>query len=146
MDFWTEIMPAVEAAEGKLASVGDDASLLPESVRVFLVVNGAQGVIDNGGYAFFFGQDWPNTPPYEDFISAYEAIGCSQQAADLRRVVATFPFSDPQLHREKRRAYIDQHYDADAYAVRGWGNALCGDKEVWEKLAKYHERHEDDFV
>src|SRR4051812_22438859 len=116
MDFWTDIMPAIDAAEDKLASVGDDMSLLPETVRVFLLVNGAQGVIDNGGYRYFFGQDWPGTPPYEDFISAYEAIGCRQQAADLRRVIATFPFSDPHLCKEKRQAFIDAHYDKSTFA------------------------------
>jgi hypothetical protein len=50
-------------------------SRLPQNVRIFLLVNGAQGIIDNGGYKYFFGQDWPGTPPYDDFANAYEAIG-----------------------------------------------------------------------
>jgi hypothetical protein len=76
MDFWTDIWPATLAAQQMLTSVGDDMSRLPESVRIFLLVNGAQGVIDNGGYNCFFGQDWPGNPPYGDFADAYEAIGC----------------------------------------------------------------------
>jgi len=146
MDFWTDIMPAVEAAENKLAAVDEDMSRLPEAVQVFLLVNGAQGVIDNGGYSFFFGQDWPDNPAYEDFVRAYETVGCVEQAADLRRVAATFPFPDPHLHLEKRRAFIDARYDKSAFCVPEWGNSLCGDKEVWERLARYYELHEEEFA
>ena len=64
MDFWTDIWPATLSAQQMLTAVGDDASLLPESVRIFLLVNGAQGVIDNGGYKYFFGEDWLGKPPY----------------------------------------------------------------------------------
>ena len=82
MDFWTDIWPATLSAQQMLTSVDDDMSRLPESVRIFLLVNGAQGVIDNGGYNYFFEADWPGTPPYEVFADAYEAIGCIRQAAD----------------------------------------------------------------
>ena len=145
MDFWTDILPAVEAAEDKLASVGDSMDQLPKSVRTFLLVNGAQGVMDNGGYAYFFGCNWPDTPPYSEFVSAYEAIGCKRQAADLRRVAESFPFPDPHLNEKKRKAFIKANYDKKAFCVRGWGNALCGDKDVWEKLAKYFKKHSKDF-
>src|SRR2546423_2580239 len=132
-------------AEELLESAGGDIARLPEPVRVFLLLHGAQGTIDNGGYEYFFGSNWPGCPNYEDFISAYETIGCHAQAADLRRVVATFPFPDPQLHEDRRKAYIEENYDEDSYSVRGWGNALCGDSDVWEKLADYYESHRNDF-
>jgi hypothetical protein len=145
MDFWSDIMPGTLAAQEMLTSVGDDMTRLPESVRVFLLVNGAQGVVDNGGYKYFFGQDWPGTPPYEDFARAYETIGCIPQAADLRRVAGTFPFSEPHLHKDERSAFIEARYDESTYCVPEWGDALCGDKEVWERLATYYARHRDDF-
>ena len=53
MDFWTDIWPALLGAEQMLTSVGDDMSRLPQNVRIFLFVNGAQGVIDNGGHRYF---------------------------------------------------------------------------------------------
>jgi hypothetical protein len=139
-------MPALKAAEDMLAAVDADMSLMPEPVRNFLLVHGAQGVIDNGGYRFFFEADWPNKPPYDVFVSAYEAIGCFEQAEDLRRVVATFQFQDPHLHKEQRQAFIEARYDKSRFCVPEWGNALCGDKDVWEKLARYYEMHEDDFA
>jgi hypothetical protein len=145
MDFWTDIWPATLAAQQMLTSVGDDMSRLPESVRIFLLVNGAQGVIDNGGYKYLFGQDWPGNPPYENFAVAYEAIGCIRQAADLRRVAASFPFSEPHLHKDERKAFIDARYDKSTYCVPEWGDALCGDKEVWEKLATFYFMCRKDF-
>ena len=146
MDFWTDIYPAIEAAEAMLSSVDDDMSRLPEAVQIFLSVNGAQGVIDNGGYVYFFEEDWPNTPPYAVFILAYEAIGCDQQAADLRRVVSTFPFENPHLHKEQRQAFMNARYDKSKRCIPEWGEALCGDTDVWEKLARYYEMHEGDFA
>src|SRR5438093_6536277 len=101
-------------SEELLESADGDLTRLPEAVRVFMLVNGAQGTIDNGGYKYFFRADWPGQPTYDHFISAYETIGCKKQAAELRRVVATFPFPDPHLHEERRRAYIDENFDEDS--------------------------------
>jgi hypothetical protein len=96
-------------------------------------------------YNYFFEQDWPGIPPYEDFAAAYEAIGCIRQAADLRRVAASFPFPEPHLHKEERKAFMDARYDESTYCVPEWGNALCGDKEVWERLATFYALCRKDF-
>jgi len=146
MNFWTDIHPAVVMAEDMLFAVDGNMSLLPHSVQIFLLVNGAQGVIDNGGYIFFFENDWPGTPPYEDFITAYETIGCIEEAADLRRVVATFQFSDPHLHKDKRREYMDVRYDKRVYGIPEWGSFLCGNKNIWENLARYYQTNQEDFI
>jgi hypothetical protein len=147
MDFWTDIYPAVETAEAMLSSVDNDMSQLPEAVQVFLLVNGAQGAIDNGGFVFFFGNDWPGTQPYEDFIAAYETIGCIEQAAALRRIVATFPFSEPHLHQKKRREFIDARYDKEAFGIPEWHPDLQHfGNVVWEKLAKYLRRNREAFT
>ena len=132
-------------ADEKLEATGD-MTRLTASVRTFLLVYGAQGVIDNGGYKSFFGDNWPGNPPYQDFISAYEAIGCRTQARELRRVVATFPFPNPHLDKDRRRAFMESNYDKTALSVRGWGDALCGDEAVWEKLVRYYQTNEDEFV
>ena len=128
---------AFEKAVAKLESVDGDLSRLSPTVRTFLVVHEAQGVIDNGGYRYFFGADWPGNTPYGEFVSAYEAIGCVEQAADLARVVGTFPFSEPHLHADARDAFIEKNYDPDDRTVRGWGDALCGDEVVWKHLADF---------
>lgn len=147
MDYWTDIHPMLETAEAMLGAVDEDMRLLPEAVQVFLAVHGAQGAIDNGGFVYFFEADWPGLPPYENFIAAYETIGCIEQAVALRRIVGTFPSSDPHLHRSKRREFIQTRYDQKAYGVPDWQPDLKSfGQEVWEKLARYCKTHKDDFA
>ena len=84
--------------------------------------------------------------PYEKFAEAYDEIGCTNQATDIRRIISSFPFSDPHLKIDKRANYIHDNYDGEALEVRKWGDALCGDKEVWEKLTVFYKKHEKDFA
>ena len=64
----------------------------------------------------------------------------------MRRVVATFPFPEPHLHRDKRRAFIEARYDEKAFGVPEWGDDLLRfGQEVWDKLAEYCRKHENDF-
>ena len=133
-------------ALAKAIETENDIHLLPKPVRTFLLVYSAQGVIDNGGYAYFFGSDWPDKPPYEYFYEAYNEIGCTHQAEDIQRVISTFPFIDPHLKMDERKKYIKENYDDEAFEVSGWGDALCGDQEVWAKLAAYYKKHENDFA
>lgn len=128
-----------------LEKAGNDIDLLPQSVAIFLLVHSAQGVIDNGGYRYFFESNWPGTPSYGHFIEAYNKIGCEKQADDLARVVSTFPFPSPHLDERGRNKYIDENMDEDEYEVKGWGDALCGDKDVWAKLEAFYALHSADF-
>lgn len=123
----------------------EDFTALPRSVATFLRVHGAQGVLDNGGYRYFFEKDWDGNPPFREFVDAYEEIGCRAQAAELARVVATFPFDEPHLHEELRNRYIEEFFDEKSRCVEPWGDALCGDPEVWKRLTAYAEDHEIDF-
>jgi outer membrane protein assembly factor BamD (BamD/ComL family) len=137
---------AFDKADQKLQKTNGNMATLPSAVRNFLIVYSAQGVIDNGGYRYFFESDWPNKPPYAIFVDAYKAIGCTTQAEDLQRVITTFPFENPHLHEAKRNKYIDDNYDEDTMSVRDWGNKLCGDKSIWEQLVKYYNEHKKDFA
>ena len=133
-------------ATAKAKKAENDIHLLPKPVMTFLLVYSAQGVIDNGGYAYFFGSDWPDKLPYEYFYEAYNEIGCTNQAKDIQRVISTFPFTDPHLKMDERKKYIKENYYDEAFEVIGWGDALCGDEEVWEKLSSYYKIHENDFA
>lgn len=129
-----------------LEKAKDDLDLLPETVATFLLVHSAQGVIDNGGYRYFFELNWPNDPPYTRFIEAYKTIGCEKQAADFARVVDAFPFDHPHLDEEGRNKYMNENFDEDARDVKGWGDKLCGDQEVWKKLETFYNTHAPDFA
>ncbi len=140
------IFDAFDKAIKKLDKAKDNIDLLPISVATFLFVHSAQGVIDNGGYEYFFGGDWPGKPPYSRFVEAYIAIGCRKQAKELARVISTFPFSDPHLKEGARKKYIKKNYDDAKDEIKGWGKKLIGNKEVWEMLKKYYLKHKIDFA
>ena len=128
-----------------LDKANGNINLLPTTVANFLLIYSAQGVIDNGGYQYFFESDWPMNPPYSRFVEAYSAIGCQKQAEDLARVVATFPFESPHLNSEKRNQFMEAHYNEDTLNVADWGNLLCGDEEVWNKLETYYLNNVNEF-
>ena len=74
------------------------------------------------------------------FAECYEAIGCPELAAELRRVVATFPFANPHLECDERVSYMVAHWDQETLEVVGWGDRLCGEAAVWERLSAYCQR------
>jgi len=141
-----EIDDGFERAKALLTIAEDDMSRLPRPVATFLLVCSAQGVIDNGGYCYFFGADWLGSPTYSEFIEAYGAIGCNRQASELARVVATFPFANAHLDPVARKAFMKEHYDKSSGELPIWGDDLCGDKEVWEKLGKYYQANCSSFA
>ncbi len=140
-----KINEAFDKTQKLLKEKNDDIGQLPESVATFLLVYASQGVIDNGGYRYFFESNWPQAPTYSRFVDAYSAIGCEAQAATLARVVETFPFENPHLDEDGRNAYVAANYDEDTCEVKGWGDALCGDESVWVKLEAFYTEHISDF-
>jgi hypothetical protein len=135
-----------DKAERLLKKANGNMDSIPTTAANLLIIVSAQGVIDNGGYKYFFESDWPMQPPYSRFIEAYSAIGCEKQAADFARVVSSFPFDEPHLNAEKRNEFMDANYDEDEGIVKGWGDMLCGDEEVWSKLETYFLENVKDFA
>ena len=134
-----------EIANRFLGAAGDDIRKLPFEVATFMRVIAAQGVIDNGGYRYFFESDWPGNPPYSDFVQSYRAIGCHEQADDMERVIGVFPFPEPHLRSGERIRFMNENYDDDTFSIKGWGDALCGDATIWRNLAQYVRDHAEIF-
>lgn len=128
-----------------LESVNDNVDSLPGSVASYIMVYSAQSILDVGGYYYFFESNFPNEQPYSRFVEAYSAIGCERQAADLARVVATFSFENPHLDAEMRNNFMDINFDEKTDEVKGWGDALFCNDEVWKKLEEFYLRHKVDF-
>ncbi len=130
-----------DAIFAKFDAFGSDFDRIEPWEAVVVRIYSAQGVIDNGGYRYFFEANFPGTPDYSVFVDAYRAIGCEAQADDLARVVTTFGFPDPHRDLALRLRYIEEYFDDEAYEVVGWGDALCGDPEVWTRVATYARSH-----
>ena len=137
---------AFKKAINLLDKAHDKMDQLQAEVSTFLYVHSAQGVIDNGGYRYFFESNFPTNPPYSKFIEAYKNIGCEKQAKELERIVSSFPFENVHLEADLRNKYMDKNFDEDMYEVKGWGNALCGDEEVWNKLGQYYIKNKIKFA
>ena len=98
------------------------------------VIFAAQGVIDNGGFRYFFENDWPKNPPYSIFYDAYDRIGLQDEAKNLKDAVLSFGINGPERQIELRNKYIDENYDEDKFEVKGWNDTICGNEFVWDKL------------
>ncbi len=53
-----------------------------EQLLTVWAVEQAQGIIDNGGFQYFFENDWPENPSYSVFIDSFRRIGAGE-AADI---------------------------------------------------------------
>jgi hypothetical protein len=126
-----------DVAFEQLDKVDDDPTKLAEPYKTFVLVYNAQGVIDNGGFKYFFENDWPTKTPYSEFADAYHRIGRIEAASALRSAAASFGMERPEFDCDARREYMNKHYDAGKFGVKGWNDCVCGDEQVWTDLAKW---------
>ena len=129
----------IDFCQDRLKSVENDISELTVPEQVVITIYSAQGLIDNGGFQYFFENDFPNKPNYRTFIKAYTEIGAKIEANSLKKAVSMFGFSDPHLDVGKRRNFLDKLDDeADFFDLE---DDICGNEAIWEKLVKYAIQH-----
>jgi len=116
---------AQDEAFRRLAAVGGDLARLPLPARTLVLVTSAQGVLDNGGLAYFFSGDFPGAPSYDEFVAAYRRIGAEVPAQRLEAAVARFPFDRPQRRLAERRRWIER----DPGAFDALDDGICGASE-----------------
>ncbi|MGE0710624.1 MAG: DUF4375 domain-containing protein [Planctomycetota bacterium] len=80
--------------------------LLDRDLFTVWAVYSFQGVIDNGGFEFFFERDWPEGVSYAAFRNALRAIGAHEVADKLQAAENLFPFPAPERHLESRREFL----------------------------------------
>jgi hypothetical protein len=109
----------------------------------------AQGTVNNGGFQFFFENDWPGNPEYVLFVEAFQRIGALEAADCLQDAIDMFPSESPHLDREMRRSYL-----ASLREKQGrWKSVIdkLGDRvrdqggETFILLAAYILRHIEEF-
>ncbi len=128
---------SAEAFE-RLEKVGSDPLRLTEPWKTILLIYSAQGVIDNGGFAYFFENDWPHHTPYDEFASAYDRIGEPEVSKAIRNAVAAMGLANPETRIDDRRAYIENNTIDQYGAVAGWiEDAIVGNESVMSSLASW---------
>lgn len=141
---------AVKVVSLTLKSSKCDPYLLPEPLLTVWAVDQAQGVIDNGGFGYFYGNDWPKNPPYSVFWDAFKRIGAFEAAQCIETTAKLFPFERPELDFQKRRDYLNlsndrsgsEKDDFDILASRFID--LCGESS--QLLSKYIKDNESYFI
>ena len=124
-----------DLAFARLDAANGDLSVLPEPLQTLVLIYSAQGVIDNGGFQYFFESDWPGSPKYSVFSNAYRAIGANQVAVALDQATALFPFDEPHLNSGLRNDFLDSL--PEDHALFQLGDSACGDESVWLQLSEY---------
>lgn len=132
-------------AYDRLQAVDNDATKLAEPYRTLVLIESAQGIIDNGGLIYFFESDWPGCPPYSAFSDAYRRIGMPDAADDLDRAAKSFGFQEPEKYRERRQAFMAKQFgseDDDGEEIEGqwevqWTDRICGNEDVWTMLSDW---------
>ena len=118
MECWETMESAVcEPCEDRALRVLSDANgaviaqqdhpdwplILEPDLFTVWAVSSYQGVVDNGGFEYFFWRDWPRQVPYHRFVEALTEIGAVDSAELLKKAVGLFPFANPSQHCEQRR-------------------------------------------
>ena len=140
---------ASKIAFKKLAEVDRDARRLEEPFRTVAVVYAAQGVIDNGGFFYFFASDWPGNPPYSLFVDAYRRIGSEGAADAIDHAAKSFGIPSPETNSDFRNSFMDRHFlnaDTEGDSAVEWNDCVCGDKQVWANLATWIQEHGSAFA
>ena len=104
-------MAFLEAASEDVYKDQDSGSWSPyqlaEPLLTAWAVEQAQGVIDNGGFQYFFENDWPQNPEYAVFTDAFRRIGAAEAADCIQDAVSMFSSSAPHLDCDMRREHMD---------------------------------------
>lgn len=119
---------ARRAALKRLTPGRDDPRGLSLLDQTILAVSSAQGVIDNGGFRYFFEGDWPGRPPYSFFSDAYRRIGAEGPAKCIDDAAALFPFANPERHEKRRTRFLKSL--AHTHELVQLGDRVCGDVTV----------------
>jgi len=149
----TEDEMLVDAVSKELYERIGDASIfsLPWVAQVVTVFLGADMYICNGGFIYFFEGDYPGNPPYSVFADAYRAIGADESAECIEAAAALFPFPEPHLNGDARRAYLRDHCMADGREVSSSPLVKFGDRVMdnmeadYSLLAQYIREHLDEI-
>ncbi len=120
---------------------GSEPFALDNPFRTVLLVNGSQGVIDNGGLDYFYEQHH-EFAEIQAVIDAYREIGANAAADRLAASLQCFPpdTKDPESRMEfvsMRRLSGDK--------LDQLSNEICGDGMVWRKLNAYIADHFEAF-
>lgn len=122
---------------GKEERGGSD-SLGPEE-RILMIVWHASGIIENGGFQYFYEQSLDT----EAVAAAYKRIGCNRCAELLRLSASLFPDGNPQPNWDGRIDFIERNGDLFERLSEAFWEA---DQQMTDHLAEFVRKHPEAWV
>ncbi|MDD2761017.1 MAG: hypothetical protein PHH11_12085 [Methylomonas sp.] len=117
----------IDTTVDKLVQRGFDPMRSPFAHKVAVMLVTAQGIIDNGGFEYLFGNPFHQDTRLEDFIKVYEAVGAAESAEAFSAAL---------------RRWRDGFSDFDSLDVVLWENSDAN----YKKLEEYIVNHESEYV
>ena len=145
MTNFTILDQAANYVFSQLDEVDNHLDSLPHPIRTFLTVYLAQTAIEVGGLEYFFTSDFPENPPYRQFINAYSEIGALATAEVLEKSLRFFAFDSPETKPDLRREFIESLPDDASHAFSIMSIQLREDESAWDYLGEYAQKHRDVF-
>lgn len=78
----------------KIIAIGFDVNRSPLTHKVFILVYSAQGIIDNGGFEYFFESPFEGSPDYQEFVEAFIQIGAIKCAEAIKKAIKLSELGD----------------------------------------------------
>ena len=88
-------------------------SQIPEPERTLIAVYTAQGIIGNGGFAYFLNTDFNDAKAYETIIISYRNIGLEEHAKSIENVLNLFPNNMLQSNSKELDRFIYKYISGD---------------------------------
>ena len=141
--------------DGVFDKIGDQynhrivADKLRGEERVVMLVWHAKGIIDQDGFEYLFGDDFPGDPGYQLTAKAFEQINCEQAASAFRQALSVFPGSPKQADVAERMKTYNQIPESEREKINrkfwraDWDEA--GEFRLEHQLAKYIRTHKAAF-
>jgi hypothetical protein len=123
---------------------GFSINAVPSYERLVVISCTALRIIGEGGFANFFGSNFPGIRGYDDFPQAFNDIGSEQAASSIKQALSLFPEGEPQPDIEERRSYIERELSTEFEKLEG---AIRNELGVhFKRLATYIRANADRFL
>jgi len=114
----------IDTTFDRIMEKGFDVNHSPFSHKVVVMVVTAQGIIDNGGFDYFFEQEFEGNPNYQDFVNVFKEIGAVESSAAIEKAIKlnkksginkfkdqdSVLFDNSEQNYTKLRNYIEQNF------------------------------------
>jgi hypothetical protein len=114
----------VDKVFDKIMQDGFDVHRSPLAHKVVVMVTTAQGVIDNGGFDYFFEQSFAGEPDYQEFVTVYNEIGAFESAGAIEQAIQinlhqgvnsfedldSVMFENSEADRNRLKKYVEKNF------------------------------------